>query len=81
MSEEELIRAVEPFVVQFQALVRGHIARKRLRKRSTMTVNSAMLSNLSVRDQAYRENVAREILATEEVYLKSMRTLSEVFLK
>lgn len=51
--------------IRLQARVRGVIARKNYQKR--------------IRDQAYRDNVAKEILSTEESYVSSIQVCVEVY--
>eukprot|EP01101_Sappina_pedata_P002276 TRINITY_DN12522_c0_g1_i1.p1 TRINITY_DN12522_c0_g1~~TRINITY_DN12522_c0_g1_i1.p1 ORF type:complete len:812 (-),score=303.15 TRINITY_DN12522_c0_g1_i1:14-2449(-) len=52
---------------KWQALVRGIQQRKKYQK--------------MVRDQSYREHVGKEILSTEQVYVKSLQTCIKVYLK
>ncbi|PRP74759.1 hypothetical protein PROFUN_06620 [Planoprotostelium fungivorum] len=52
---------------RFQALFRGHMARKGYKK--------------MIRDNAFRESVAKEILSTEEVYVNYLKLTIEVFIR
>jgi hypothetical protein len=83
MANEKVVRGV----VLLQALVRGGRARKAYIKRGTLTpsararrFNSFINCCGAVRDVAYRENVAREILQTEKDYVNNLMLLMSVFI-
>eukprot|EP01088_Endostelium_zonatum_P019435 TRINITY_DN6708_c0_g1_i1.p1 TRINITY_DN6708_c0_g1~~TRINITY_DN6708_c0_g1_i1.p1 ORF type:complete len:703 (-),score=192.48 TRINITY_DN6708_c0_g1_i1:79-2187(-) len=56
-----------PNFIRLQSLIRGTMQRQEYSK--------------MVRDQAYRDHVAKEILSTETSYVKSLETLIEVWLR
>eukprot|EP01087_Luapelamoeba_hula_P024917 TRINITY_DN9653_c0_g2_i2.p1 TRINITY_DN9653_c0_g2~~TRINITY_DN9653_c0_g2_i2.p1 ORF type:complete len:549 (+),score=102.94 TRINITY_DN9653_c0_g2_i2:51-1697(+) len=60
------LKKMEPGFVRFQSVLRGHLQRQKHR---------AMVRNV-----AYRDHVAREILSTEKFYVESLKQLITVWL-
>ncbi|EGG23389.1 pleckstrin domain-containing protein [Cavenderia fasciculata] len=66
LSPAQIIQKAKPFEkrwIRIQALVRGLLQRKQFHRR--------------VRNAAYRHNIVKEILSTEEIYVKNLAHLSK----
>eukprot|EP01133_Synstelium_polycarpum_P010927 gene10927-12734_t len=68
LSGVQIIQKARPFEkkwIKIQALIRGHLTRREFHKR--------------VRFAAYRHNIVKEIVSTEEVYVKNLEHLTKVY--
>lgn len=62
---------------RFQAVYRSYVTRKLYQKRGKSCFWGS--KQFVVRDQAYRDNVAKEILSTEQTYVDNLSSCIKVF--